>query len=104
MIREFPRGEYCCKWSISLNVLVDIYLCQFDADLLFFFFLSDKTYLQWRLQVYGCKHCVYHERSDCPEICLQTFQQPVSLSTEPAMPLIMNVSVFCTIYVYKYYK
>ncbi len=41
----------------------------------------------------------------------QTFQQliamcPVSLLTEPAMPLIMNVSVFCTpksISTYKYH-
>ncbi len=34
--------------------------------------VSDKKKVgnhQWRLQVYGCTHCAYHERSDWPEIC-----------------------------------
>ncbi len=35
-------------------------------------------HFQWHLQVYGCTHCAYHERSD-PRFASQTFQQLVAL-------------------------
>ncbi len=58
-------------------------------------------YEQWRLQVYGCTLCVYHERSDWPEICLANISAVSSYVSR--IPVDWNshainyeLSVFCS--------